>query len=978
MSNDARGPLFLPVNDDDEEELQQALAQGPVILPPAEQPTATTEELPINEDPSTNDREAQLPEDPEPATIHLSLPLEYQRTAFKEVREEDGLVILARGLGLQRTIANLLHSYDTPGNLVVLVNADSREEDFIGEAIAELGAKSDNGGLGLRIVRNEGMGVEKRQKLYVGGGLFSVSSRILVVDLLTGLLDPEKVTGLVVIRSERVVTTSIEAFILRIFRQKNKDGFIKAFSDNPEPFTTGFAPLTNMMRNLFLRRAYLYPRFHIAVAESLETKTKKSSSQHRATDVVELEVQMTEDMRLIQNAVLECMEVCLAELKRSNPGLIDIEEWNVESALTRNFDVTVRRQLDPVWHRVSWKTRGIVGDLGTLRSILHYLLSYDCVSFNKILETILATNTPAPGSTRQSASPWLFLDAANTIFTLARKRVYTETLGSLKTEPVLEEQPKWGTLAEVMDEIERELHFSPPGPDAGTNSVLIMCSDERTAGQIREYLQTMHDGVKGDGPSARLMLKRKLRDYFEWKKGWKNLSEQIAKEKEDANGGRPGSSTGDKRGKDDRSSFRGRQPPNKRRRVRGGGTSAATAGGRQVITIDDEDQNMAEMAASIQDAADGEVKEEIFIIDQFEDMGSNFEMYDMDDLVCVVPYDGDMDDRVLEELKPRFVIMYDPDPAFIRRIEMYRSTYRNRSMRMYFMYYGASVEEQRYLSSVRKEKDAFTKLIRERGNMALTFTKDTGIEDPQEAFLRTVNTRIAGGGRLKVTAEPPRVVVDVREFRSSLPSLLHGRNLTIIPCLLTVGDYILSPTMCVERKSVKDLIQSLANGRLWTQCETMLLHYKTPIILIEFEQNKSFNLEPFADMTGSIGQNDLQSKLVLLMLAFPKVKIIWSSSPYQTAEIFEDLKKQHEEPDPLKAVTIGLEEGEDATSQYNQAAVDLLRGVPGITERNYKNVIFSSENVKEFVNSTQREIIDMIGPEAGRQVHAFFNRDFKG
>lgn len=31
------------------------------------------------------------------------------------------------------------------------------------------------------------------------------------------------------------------------------------------------------------------------------------------------------------------------------------------------------------------------------------------------------------------------------------------------------------------------------------------------------------------------------------------------------------------------------------------------------------------------------------------------------------------------------------------------------------MYYGNSVEEQRYLSTVRKEKDSFTKLIREKG-----------------------------------------------------------------------------------------------------------------------------------------------------------------------------------------------------------------------------------------------------------------------
>ena len=128
--------------------------------------------------------------------------------------------------------------------------------------------------------------------------------------------------------------------------------------------------------------------------------------------------------------------------------------------------------------------------------------------------------------------------------------------------------------------------------------------------------------------------------------------------------------------------------------------------------------------------------------------------------------------------------------------------------------------------------------------MAVTLTLDGSmVDDPQERFLRTVNTRIAGGGRLAATAEPPRVVVDVREFRSSLPSLLHGQNVQVIPCMLTVGDYILTPDVCVERKSVGDLLSSLNNGRLYHQAETMLQHYKNPMLLIEFDQNKSFTLE---------------------------------------------------------------------------------------------------------------------------------------
>lgn len=166
---------------------------------------------------------------------------------------------------------------------------------------------------------------------------------------------------MVILHADKVLATSLEAFIVRVYRQSNKRGFLKAFSDSPEPFTMGFAPLANMLRNLFLRKASLWPRFHVSVAESLEG--------NRKAEVIELEVPMSDKMREIQNAVLECVEISIAELRKSNTGL-DMEEWTLDSALHRNFDMIIRRQLDPIWHRVSFRTRQIVSDLTNLREVL--------------------------------------------------------------------------------------------------------------------------------------------------------------------------------------------------------------------------------------------------------------------------------------------------------------------------------------------------------------------------------------------------------------------------------------------------------------------------------------------------------------------------------------------------------------------------------------------------------------------------------
>jgi DNA excision repair protein ERCC-4 len=889
-----------------------------------------------------------------------------------------------------RIVTNLLHSYDAAGNnLILLVGADDRENVWIGEALAEHAAVSNAPKCrGLSLVNTDLMSVGTREKMYAQGGIFSITSRILIVDFLSGLMNPDTVTGVVMLHAEKVIATSLEAFILRIYRQKNKAGFLKAFSDTPEPFTMGYSPLTNMMKNLFLQKPALYPRFHISVAKSLEGRKK--------AEVIELEVPMTDAMQDIQNAVLECVEASISELKKANPGL-EVDDWNIDSALHKNFDQIIRRQLDPVWHRTTFKTRQVVRDLSLLRTILHALLTYDAVSFNKYLDTVLAASQPPPGSTKQNQSPWLFLDAADTIFTTAKRRVYKGKLAAAdlsnsanvmpdSLEPVLEEFPKWTQLAEILQEIEQDAYFNPTPQDTSNGSILIMCGDQGTCSQLREYLQTMHVKPEGvaedeeddDEPSARFMMRRKLRSYLTWKRDFSRVSAALFSENQKA------INDNDKSAKGGKGQVSGKPPPNKRRRIRGGGNPGAgpsRADTGAIRTAGDKEAHIASLMAELQPTElealqkPGEIG-----FDPLDNMESYYELFDTNSLIVIHPYSGDLDEHILEETKPRYVIMYEPDAAFIRRVEVYRSSHTDRTVKVFFMYYGGSVEEQRYLSAVRREKDAFTRLIKERANMALTLNTNANLA-PEESFLRTINTRIAGGGRLAATTEPPRVVVDVREFRSSLPSLLHGRSMVIVPCMLTVGDYILTPQICIERKSVRDLIGSFANGRLFNQVESMMEHYKQPMLLIEFDQNKSFTLEPFTDFSapsnasGLAAAPDLQGKLVMLTLAFPRLRIIWSSSPYQTAEIFHELKKGQEEPDPLKAVQLGLDpNGGDEMRSFNQTSQDMLRALPGVSESIVMTLMLRTESVAELANMTEREICWLIGTDVGRRVYRFLNR----
>lgn len=302
------------------------------------------------------------------------------------------------------------------------------------------------------------------------------------------------------------------------------------------------------------------------------------------------------------------------------------------------------------------------------------------------------------------------------------------------------------------------------------------------------------------------------------------------------------------------STFKGRPPPNKRRRVRGGSTNISSGSNRSntlaetfkddvnetISLLDTNDQEEEENDDDTFKAV-GPLPDEYEIKYNQDDILPSFREIPNNSLITIQCYEDDTNEQTLQDVQPRIIIMFDPNPAFVRQIEVYRALHPTIQVRVYFMLYENSVEEQNYLTLIRKEKESFEKLIHEKSIMAIAITEKR--KEREFEIIRTNNSRVAGGGKLKLTTELPTVIVDMREFRSSLPPILYADGMKIVPCTLQIGDYILSPDMCVERKSISDMIQSFTSGRLFTQCESMSAHYKIPILLIEFDENKSFSLQ---------------------------------------------------------------------------------------------------------------------------------------
>jgi ERCC4-related helicase/ERCC4-type nuclease len=86
--------------------------------------------------------------------------------------------------------------------------------------------------------------------------------------------------------------------------------------------------------------------------------------------------------------------------------------------------------------------------------------------------------------------------------------------------------------------------------------------------------------------------------------------------------------------------------------------------------------------------------------------------------------------------------------------------------------------------------------------------------------------------------------IDHRESQSSLPGYLHGLGFTTVITRLPCGDVRLSERVLIERKTARDLLDSIKNGRLLSQCRSLQISARRPLLLVETGGASGYGLHP--------------------------------------------------------------------------------------------------------------------------------------
>ena len=209
------------------------------------------------------------------------------------------------------------------------------------------------------------------------------------------------------------------------------------------------------------------------------------------------------------------------------------------------------------------------------------------------------------------------------------------------------------------------------------------------------------------------------------------------------------------------------------------------------------------------------------------------------------------------------------------------------------------------------------------------------------------------------------IFVDNRERASGITrELMSQEGIAIKPMQLTVGDFLVSERVVIERKSANDFVSSIIDGRLFEQAQSLVENFRNPVILIEGEDLYSVrNVHP----------NAIRGALAALAVDF-HIPIIWSSGVEDSAAIITVLAKREQEE---KKQNVRLR-GDKKTMADSDQQEFLVGGLPGVGGLLAKDLLKEFKSVEGVFTAGEKELkrVGKIGDKKAKEIRRVLTKEY--
>ncbi|MBW1689794.1 MAG: hypothetical protein DRG87_00360 [Deltaproteobacteria bacterium] len=208
-----------------------------------------------------------------------------------------------------------------------------------------------------------------------------------------------------------------------------------------------------------------------------------------------------------------------------------------------------------------------------------------------------------------------------------------------------------------------------------------------------------------------------------------------------------------------------------------------------------------------------------------------------------------------------------------------------------------------------------------------------------------------------------KIRVDYREKASGLVDLLEKEDIFAEVKKVPYGDYVINDSITIERKTAKDFLVSIIDGRLFNQLSNLKKHCRRPVLLIEGNPYKTeLNFDPMA-IKGAL----------LSAQAVWYIPVIFSRSKEDTRDILLMIGRQDEaymDVVPLR--------GGYRPKRLKSKQLYLLQGLPQIGPLLAKRLIEHFRSVSHVMNASVKELteVDGIGKVSAEKIREVLDEKF--
>ena len=291
------------------------------------------------------------------------------------------------------------------------------------------------------------------------------------------------------------------------------------------------------------------------------------------------------------------------------------------------------------------------------------------------------------------------------------------------------------------------------------------------------------------------------------------------------------------------------------------------------------------------------------------------------------------------------VIFYDNPVSAIRRIQRMGRTGRIMPGEAFFIVLRASRDEGRYWAGLKRQRE---------------LEEELKIVEAQQSMMRLTEFI----KEEKEKQEEIKVIVDHRELKSKVIDFLKIFGVEVEVESLPIADYIVSEEVCVERKTISDLVDSIIDGRVFSQAREMTNCFEKPIMIIEGDLREGFK---------RIGENQLTGAILSIIMDF-RIGFLITRDERETAIAIYNLARREQEKGSKPKIKIPKKR-----TSIEEIQLRVVASLPGINYTLAERLLEKFETVERVFTAPLNELMKVkgIGEKTATKIREVLTRRFK-